>query len=128
LFYSGFGLLIPVAFLAKEKNVWQNEFRSCPGWLKAAILTLILYGLVLTAIQIAFSHGATTSGWEEPSGFAALLAFQAISLVIPYSLLWSGRVNEMDLINRVRNSFVALLICVAFFAGWHFGLFSHAAN
>jgi hypothetical protein len=23
------------AFLAKERNIWKNEFKSCPSWLRA---------------------------------------------------------------------------------------------
>jgi hypothetical protein len=31
VFFSAFGLALPVSFLMKDRNVWNNEFSDCPS-------------------------------------------------------------------------------------------------
>jgi len=121
LFFFAFGLVFPVAFLAKERNVWKNEFRLSPGWLRTAILGLMIYGAIVAGIQVIFLHGDISLQSNALSGSALPFAFEAMPLSILYSLLYSNSVDEAELINRVRNSVIAMAVCVASLLAVRFG-------
>ena len=77
-----FGINLPVAFLAKEKNVWKNEFRLTPRRLKLAILFLMIYGVATVAVQVIFLHGYFALESNILSGSAVPLVFEAMPLGI----------------------------------------------
>jgi hypothetical protein len=120
VFFSAFGLVIPVSFLVKDRNVWKNEFRVCPRWLKIAVVTLLLYGGAVTSIQLIFWGSGPDIESNSLSSSSLPLAFEAMPLAILYSLLWSRSVSEEEISNRVRNSAIALAVCVAFVLVKHF--------
>lgn len=110
IFSFAFGVMFPVAFLAKEKNVWRNEFTLCPKWLRAAILFLIGYGVGMSTIDVLYFHGSIALESNALSGTALPFAFESIPLAILYSLLWSKSVEQVELIQRVRISAIALSV------------------
>jgi hypothetical protein len=125
VFFSAFGLLLPVSFLMKDRNVWKNEFSVCPRWLKLLIVTFMLYGGAVAFIQLEFFAGNPTVEYNTLLGSSLPLAFEAMPLGILYFLLWSGSVNDTELINRVRNSAIAFTIGVACVLAWHLGYLPH---
>jgi hypothetical protein len=125
VFFSAFGLMVPVSFLAKDRNVWKNELRVCPRWLKIAVVTLLIYGGAVTSLQVIFLGGGPDIESNSLSSFSLPFAFEAMPLAILYSLLRSRSVSEEELINRVRISTVALAVCVAFVLAAHFNYVPH---
>ena len=121
LFFFAFGFVFPAASLAKERNVWRNEFRLSPKWLRTAILGLMIYGAVVAGIQVIFLHGDIALESNALSGSALPLAFEAMPLGILYALVYSNSVDEAELVNRVRNSVIALAVCITFLLAKRFG-------
>jgi len=121
VFFSAFGLLLPVSFLMKDRNVWKNEFSVCPGWLKFVIVAFMIYGGAVTCVQLIFLAGSPDVESNILSGSSLPLAFEAMPLGILYFLLWSGSVNDTELTNRVRNSAIALILGVACVLALRFG-------
>jgi hypothetical protein len=120
VFFLSLGIVLSASFLAEERNVWKNEFTRCPTWLKICVLTLIIYGGVGLFFQVMFFQGENTLKSNIISGSAVPLGFEAGSLCILYSLLWSSLVSKMEFIKRVRNSVAALAACLVFVLFKHF--------
>jgi hypothetical protein len=111
-----FGALLAAfvtAFLAKEKNVWKNEFKSCPAWVRVGTLALVLYGFIGAISQAVFSPHA-----GGPGNLFALsslsLAVDAMPLCILYSIIWGDSVQEGELVKRSSASFVAAIVAIAY--------------
>jgi len=121
VFFSAFGLMLPVSFLMKDRNVWKNEFSTCPRWLKTLIVTFMICGGAIASFQIIFLAGSPDVESNVLFGSFLPLVFEAMPLGIFYCLLWSGSVNETELIKRVRNSSIALTVGVAGVLALHFG-------
>jgi len=121
VFFAAFGLVLPVAFLAKDRNVWKNEFSVCPAWLKIVIVTFMIYGGAVTCVQAIFFADSPALESNVLSGSSLPLAFEAMPLGILYFLLWSSSVNDVELVRRVRNSAIAVTIGVACVLAWHLG-------
>ena len=105
------GLLAGFAtgFLAKDQNIWKNEFKSCPSWMRRAVIVLGLYGLV-----IAFFEIVALPSLRDPERMLAVsamvLAFNALFLCIPYSVLWANPLQGAELVKKSLMSFVALVL------------------
>jgi hypothetical protein len=121
VFFSAFGLALPVSFLMKDRNVWNNEFSDCPRWLKSLIVTFMIYGGATASFQVIFLAGSPDVESNVLFGSSLPLAFEAMPLGILYCLLWSGSVNETELIKRGRNSTIALTVGVAGVLALYFG-------
>jgi hypothetical protein len=121
VFFSALGLMLPVSFLAKDRNVWKNEFSVCPRWLKIVMVTLLIYGGAVAFIQLEFLAGSPAIESNIVLGSSVPLALEAMPLGILYFLLWSGSVNDTELINRVRISAIALTLGVALVLALRFG-------
>ncbi|MGA2435504.1 MAG: hypothetical protein ABSG25_09485 [Bryobacteraceae bacterium] len=125
LFYCGLFAMVPAAGLAKEKNVWHNEFRECPKWLQVSTLVVTIYGFVVVAAQtILFSEGQPLDSMPLLAS-AVPLFLDSIPLCIFYSLLWASPVSGAEIIRRVRVSLVAAAVCVAIFTAAHLGYLPH---
>lgn len=124
LFYCALIASIPAVSLAEEKNVWKNEFKRCPKWLRAVTLTLMIYGIVVASAQVFFSNRGS---FEDQPLFAsgASLFFESMPLCILYSLLWAG---PSELVKRVRVSIITLAVCLAFVIAVRLGYLPHRAR
>jgi hypothetical protein len=118
LFNCALVTAIPATALAEEKNVFRNEFKSCPLWLRALTVTVDLY--VAGVALISISTGLLDSHWLLS---AVPLFFSSMPLCILYSLLWASPLGGSELLKRVRVSLGALVICAAVIAAWRLGLF-----
>lgn len=117
LFFSAFGMMLPVVFLAREKNVWKNEFTLCPRWLRIATVAFIVYGVAAATYGAIFSPDGLAIESNALSGSALPLAFEALALCVLYPVLRSGSVHADELVRRVRNSSIALAAGVAYLLG-----------
>ena len=117
LFFSAFGMMLPVPFLAKEKNIWKNEFALCPQWLRVVAVAFIVYGAAAAFYVAAFSVDGPAIESSALSGSALPLAFEALALCILYPVSRSGSVHADELIRRVRNSSIALAVGAAYLLG-----------
>jgi hypothetical protein len=101
--------------LAKDKNVWKNEFQRCPLSARVIILSFAAYGVAFMLWQITF--GTQKGAVENVATIAALsLTLTSVTSCIPFAVLWTNAVGRPELVRRVRNSFViAILIAATFF-------------
>jgi len=115
LFYTAFGMAVPVFFLAKERNVWKNEFMACPMWLRIATVALMVYGFIVGFLgdELVSANGTAivSSAW---GGAAMPLFFEGMSLVVLYAWASSRSAEDTEFIKRVRLSAISLVACLAF--------------
>lgn len=101
-------MLVPGIAIAKERNVWKNEFKTCPVWMRSAILLICVYALGAMIAAVAFFR-QTPEESIAPGAF--LLAADASCLSILASTLWFGRVEYGELLRRCGVSvFAAALV------------------
>jgi len=120
LFWLAFAFMFPLAFLAKERNIWKNEFSSCPRWVKRGILIFIFYGVAVVVVRVVTVPGYFALETDEPAGSALPLIFEAIPLGVLYSILWSNKLEGKELISRVRLSVISLVVCFGFILAKYF--------
>ena len=96
--------------IAKERNIWRNEFKSCPKWLRGGVIVLAAYGYIVALAQVFFLEGGNAVLENTVSASAFTLGFNGIAFCIVYSVLFSGALNEAELVRRARNSLIALLV------------------
>jgi len=94
-----------VLCLAKERNVWRNEFKACPAWLRWVAIVFGCYGFGVAITQaILRSEGA-----DNPLTISAVpLAFEALSITVLYSVLWRGSLETPELLKRAGVSFAVV--------------------
>jgi hypothetical protein len=103
--------------LARERNVWKNEFKSCPVWMRATVLALMIYGWVSGFIQIA-SSGASSVAEEAIIATASGLFLGAFPLCTLYAVVFKGSASGSELVSRVPISTgLTALVFVLFLAG-----------
>jgi hypothetical protein len=105
----------PAAIFAKDRNIWRNEFKSCPPWVRVLTLTCVLYGITIALIQMVFF-----SIVQDPDGLfilsAIMLVIGSISLCVLYSVLWRNAFRDAELVKRSSISFVVAVAAIAMFA------------
>jgi hypothetical protein len=125
LTFYAFVVAFAVLSLAKERNVWKNEFKDCPRWLKIATLSLTIYAFLVGLFQAVAGSGAAPLESEELGASVIPIFFLSMMPCILYALLWAAPLKESELIKRVRNSLIALTLCVAFFLAYRSGYLPH---
>jgi hypothetical protein len=100
--------------IAKERNIWRNEFKSCPRWLQGAVIVVAAYGYIVALAQVFFLEGGNAVLEDTVSASAFTLGFDGIAFCVLYSVLFSGTLNEAELVRRTRNSLIAVLVFSAF--------------
>jgi hypothetical protein len=114
LWMGCFGLVLPVALLARERNVWRNEFADCPLWLRIITIVLLLYGFIGVALVTVLCTDCS-SAWTYYFVMSTFpLCIEAVPLCILYSILFSRTVIDRELIRRVQIVAVVSCICLAF--------------
>jgi hypothetical protein len=116
----------PIAFLAKERNIWKNEFMSCPIWVRSVALAFGFYGLVTAFCQAVLFSG--TGGLEAPLSVAALsLAIDAIPFFVLYAVLRADW-RRSEIVNRSGLSFAVAVVCAVVFISNHAAYLSHVVR
>jgi len=127
-FYCAFAILVLAFGLARDRNVWNHEFKICPRWLQIATLIFMIYGTVFVFVQVIYfkNSGALEIMALLASGF--FLVLESISVCILYSLLWTGLVSVPELTKRIRISLIMLAVCVAVIVAAHTGYLPHRSR
>jgi hypothetical protein len=117
--------LFPIFFFPKDRNIWQNEFKSCPRWMRIAVVILAVYGLVVCFLGVIIVPVGNPVQGDGLSLSAFFLGFDAISICIPYSVIWTAPLEQSELIRRTRNSVIAVALAVIVSSAYHAGYFPH---
>ena len=123
LLVGGLPAAFATAFLAKDRNVWKNEFKSCPLWVRALTIVLVLYGFISAFLRTVVFPDVGGSELLTVSGLS--LSIDAMSSCILYSVLWTDFEQGSELIERSRNSLIAAILSSAYLLADHAGYFPH---
>jgi hypothetical protein len=120
--------MVPIIFFAKDRNVWSNEFKSCPLWMREVVAVFAIYGFVagLVGVALAPGDGAPLNESMQTSSF--FTGFDAVAICIPYSVIWAAPLDCPELIKRARNSFIAVVLIVIVSTAWHVGFFGRSGH
>jgi hypothetical protein len=114
-------------FLAKERNVWKNEFKRCPLWARGLAVSVGIYGLALALWRTVLFPDA--GGSEDLITLSAIpLSVNAMCLCIPYAVAWTKSVGTADLIRRSIASFAAAIVGVVIIAAYHAGYLARSVR
>jgi hypothetical protein len=75
--------------IAKERNIWRNEFRSCPRWLRRAVIVFAAYGFIVALAQVFFLEGGNAVLENTVSASALTLGFDGIAFCVLYSVFFT---------------------------------------
>jgi hypothetical protein len=111
--------VFPALSLAKERNIWKNEFKDCAWWLHYLASASFVYALVIMILAIVTRSDGTPLANDVEASSAFMVMFNLMSLCIVYSILWSGNLTRSQLIQRARTSVLfTLAVGVFFFASY----------
>jgi len=105
----------PALGLAKERNVWKNEFKDCRWWLRDIASASFVYSLIIMILAIAIRSDGTPLANDVEASSALMVMFNLMSLCIVYSVLWSSNLTGSELIRRARTSVLFVLVVGALF-------------
>jgi hypothetical protein len=126
LFMGALLTAFPIAFLAKERNVWKNEFMYCPVWVRSVAIAFGIYGLVVAFCQTVLFPRA--GGPEDVFSVAALpLAIDAIPLFILYAVLRADW-RRSEIVKRSGLSFAVAVVCAVVFISNNAAYLSHVVR
>lgn len=115
LFITDFAIAIPLVGLAKERNVWVNEIKALPKWVKPLTIGLLFYSIAI-ALTIIWTPSMISPA-ESPVVFSAFFsAFLSIGVCIPIAILIPGYVDSTDLKKRAGTSIICVTVaalCIA---------------
>jgi len=115
---------IPVIAFVKDGLRWRDQIKTCPGWMWRTALAMGAYGLVILCLGAIFPEGVSPS--EQPlivSGFP--LGFDAISLCVIYSVLWSGFLTKSEVAKLTRNSLLMVAFGLIVYLAYRTGYLRH---
>lgn len=115
LFCLLFGPSFAAIGLARERNVWRNEFKACPMWMRIATVLLAIYAWTGGFFMMALGPDNSASLSDTIATTVMPLFFYSLPLCIPYSLLWASPVSHNELIQRVGKSLAAVGLAAVFF-------------
>jgi hypothetical protein len=118
---------VPVAAFIRDGLRWMNQIKTCPKWMWKGALTFGVYALLIACVESIFSQGTSLS--EQPmtvSGFP--LGFDAISLCILRSVLWSGYLEKSEVVRRALHSVAFVSLGVIVFLAYRAGYLHHPRN
>ncbi len=118
---------IPITLFEKNRNFWKNEFKICPSWLRGAVVTFAAYGLGVLFLQLIVFPDEDP--FQQAFAVSAIpLSFDSILLCILYAVVWSGSVDESELVRRARNSVIAAALTGVVFLAYRAGYLHHPAK
>jgi hypothetical protein len=117
---------IPVIAFAKD-GMWTDQIKRCPRWMWKGSLILGAYALLIACVQLIFRHDAALSGQSLIlSGFP--IGFDAISLCILHSVLWSGYLEKPEVVRRTLHSVVFVTLGAVLFLAYRAGYLHHSRS
>ncbi|GGA58128.1 hypothetical protein GCM10011507_06880 [Edaphobacter acidisoli] len=113
LFVVDFAIAVPLLGLAKERNVWANEIKALPTWVKPLTIGLLYYSIAIT-LAIIWTP-STISPAESPVVISAFFcAFLSTGICIPIAALTPGYIDSVNLKKRVARSIIGLTVVALF--------------
>lgn len=109
---------VPVIAFVRD-GLWKNQIKSCPKWMWKGALAVGVYALLIACLQIFFSEGTFSEQALTVSGFP--LAFDAISLCILHSVLWSDYLDKAEVVRRAMHSVAFVTLGVIVFLAYRAG-------
>jgi len=100
--------ILPAFVLAKERNIWKNEFADCPWWMRAFVIVSCIYGFLVALVWVVFRSGSNPTMDEVIPVSAFTFGLDMVGLCVLHSVLWSGSLNEAEVIKRARDSAIAV--------------------
>jgi len=126
LFMGALLTAFPIAFLAKERNIWKNEFMDCPVWVRSVAIAFGIYGFMAAFCQTVLSP--RSGGYDDALSVAALpLAIGAIPLLVLYAVLRADW-RRSEIVKRSGLSFAVAVVCVVVFIWNRTAYLSHAVR
>ena len=113
---------IPATAFVKD-GLWKDQIKSCPKWLWKGALTLGVYALLIACAQTIFSEGTLFEQTLTVSGVP--LGFDAISLCVLYSVLWSDYLEKSEVVRRAMHSVALVTLGLIVFLAYRAGYFQH---
>jgi len=112
--------------LAKERNVWRNEFMDCPVWLRVFVVALMVYGWCSGFVQIASSRSGLLPPNDGLIATSISLFLVAGPLCILYPVVFRGTMDRSELADRLPISLCALGIVTVMFLAARAGYLPHS--
>ncbi len=113
---------VPVIAFAKD-GAWKNQIKSCPKWMWKGALGLGVYAVLIAGAQTIFSEGTFFEQALTVSGFP--LGFDAISLCVLHSVLWSDYLEKSEVVRRAMHSVAFVTLGVIVFLAYRAGYLHH---
>jgi len=120
-FFIAFAIGASAIALAKERNIWRNEFRNYPKWMRVASVLISTSGFLACTLTVLANEDSPRSQLLLGAGFAVFS--EPIALCVLYSLLWASPVTDSELLKRTVVSLIALMVCVLFIVSSMTGIF-----
>jgi hypothetical protein len=111
---------VGVPITAFVSGTWRDQIETCPRWMWKGALVLGAYVLLMTCAQMLLSVNVFSEEARMISGFP--LPFDAISLCILHSVLWSDYLDKSEVVRRAGYSAAVatfgLILFLAYGAGY----------
>jgi hypothetical protein len=124
LFALIFAINVPALTLAKNRNVFANELKQFPAWVRMSIAGLWVY---FAAILLAVSVKSVSNGGELMFT-AFFIAYSAGCACVPLALLKSTYISSEDRLGRVKVSIGCTIAMALFFVLAHVNILNHLSN
>ena len=113
---------LPVIAFVKDSLRWVDQIKSCPKWMWKGALAFGVYGVFTLLLQVIFPGGASIDDQTlAVTGFPS--GFEAISVCILYSVLWSGYLQKRETVRRALHSISFVGVGIAAFLLYRAGYF-----
>jgi hypothetical protein len=113
IFLILFGIAIALLGLAKERNIWANEVKVLPKWVRLVLAVIFVYSMSVIIATILMPGPIYPA--EDPIAISAFFCmYLSVSVCIPFALLQPGYVDAAQLNKRVATSLGFLAVGIAF--------------
>ncbi len=114
LFALWFGINLPILGLAEDRNIFDNEVKQCPRWLRGAFRSLFVYFFIVAILCVFVGNMHVPNNF-----FLAASAFMLMFTCGCACVLWvavqSAKLNPTDLRQRTVRSLLGVALFSAFY-------------
>ncbi len=90
--------------LARKESFTRNEFTTSPIWLRVSAIIFVCYGFGVAAWRTVLCSSCGSP--DDPLTISAVpFAFEAMSMIVLYSVLWGGSLGATELQKKAGISF-----------------------
>jgi len=114
---------VPITAFVRDGLKWPHQIKSCPKWMWRTAAILGVYCIAVAALQALLSGSPF---FEAPVVESCLpLGFDAISLCVLGSVLWSHYLSSSELIKRAVSSLMMIGVCAILLLAYRAGNLHH---